>query len=302
MNNPLVSIIIPCYYSYEHLQACLESLRKQSYNHFEVIVVNSSPESETARVVSNYPEVCFIQSEVQLYPHAAHNRGLELAKGEMFLFIDPDCVAEPDWVEALVRAAERGADLVAGSMDLAEKSWSELGYHLTKFHWILPGRRGGAVWIAPTSNCLYRREILKKTGSFNGDVFCDDAVMTWRARKYGFRLLFEPYAIVLHRHSCPFLRFLKMRYRRGCEFGYYRMKFENWSRCKALCYCLLSPLLVLLVILRAGRDTLAAGWFLKFLITLPIQLPAQSCWVAGEGRAYLEAVLGLRHGQIHSDR
>ena len=123
MSDPLVSVVITCYYSYESLGECLESLRRQSYRNFEIIVVNSSPESETAKVVSNYPEVKFIQSEVRLYPHAARNRGLEEARGEMFLFIDPDCLAEPDWMETLVRAAERGADLVVGAMDLVEKSW-----------------------------------------------------------------------------------------------------------------------------------------------------------------------------------
>jgi glycosyltransferase involved in cell wall biosynthesis len=63
---PLVSVVLPAYHSYETISLSLDALRKQSFRDFEVIVVNSSPETITSELVTaNYPEVQFFQSPVR---------------------------------------------------------------------------------------------------------------------------------------------------------------------------------------------------------------------------------------------
>ena len=82
------------------LSAPFSALRSQTFSDFEIILINSSPEEETERLVrSEFPEVVFEQSLVHLYPHAARNRGVQLACGSVFVFTDPDCRARPDWLE-----------------------------------------------------------------------------------------------------------------------------------------------------------------------------------------------------------
>jgi glycosyltransferase involved in cell wall biosynthesis len=44
----------------------------------------------------------FVHETARLLPHDARNRGAELAGGDVFVFTDPDCVAEPDWLERLL--------------------------------------------------------------------------------------------------------------------------------------------------------------------------------------------------------
>ncbi len=118
--GPRVSVVIPTYYSSSTLEISLEALRRQRYRDFEVIVVNSSPEEETGRIVrERYPEVVFVQSPVRLYPHAARNEGIGRARGEVLVFTDPDCEPAPDWLERLVAACDGGTRVVVGAMGLA---------------------------------------------------------------------------------------------------------------------------------------------------------------------------------------
>src|SRR5215831_3362995 len=157
---PLASVVVPAYYSYSTIEACLEGLLRQTFTNFETIVVNSSPEEKTGRLVTErFPRVRFEQSACRLLPHAARNQGVSLARGRLLVFTDPDCVAAATWLSALVAASERGHGLVVGAMGLSGTSAHERTVHLCKFAPWLPGCREGPRVIAPTANALYTREV-----------------------------------------------------------------------------------------------------------------------------------------------
>src|SRR5688572_1234839 len=110
---PRVSVIIPAYNSQATIAATLEALRRQAFEDFEAIVVDSSPGEETARLVADrFPEVRFQRSRQRLLPHGARNRGVEMAAGELLVFTDPDCVPAPDWLASLVSAHDQGNPVV----------------------------------------------------------------------------------------------------------------------------------------------------------------------------------------------
>jgi len=132
---PRVSIVRPAYHSDDTGEGSLRAIESQTFRDFEVIVVNSSPESRTGEIVtSRFPSVRFVQSPVRLYPHAARNRGVEDATGELIVFTDPDCIAAEDWLEKLVEAVDRGCGIAVGGMGLVRPTWQETGIHLQKFH------------------------------------------------------------------------------------------------------------------------------------------------------------------------
>ena len=58
-----------------------------------------------------------------------------------------------------------------------------------------------------------------------------------------------------------------------------------WSRWRAAAHAACAPLLVGLVLLRAGRDAIRSGWLLGYLATLPLQALGQVAWSLGETRA-----------------
>lgn len=291
---PRVSVIIPAYHSYATIGACLEALSAQTYQDFETIVINSSLEEMTEQIVTTeFPDVVFEQSPIRLLPHAARNRGAGLARGEILVFTDPDCTARPDWLEQLVAACDAGHPIVGGSMALGGRRWFEQGIHVCKFYWLLEGAPAGPRQIVATANVCVTRQVWDKIGPLDGNLFCGDAVFCWRATAHGIQPWFEPQAVVEHRHAENPTEFWHERLERGREFAEVRAGFEGWSRRRAGTYLVLFPIVVLLVVLRTGREASRSGWGQSFLLTLPVQFMGQLAWCLGEARAHWDLA---KHG------
>lgn len=282
---PRVSVVLPAYYSDGTMHACLEGLRAQTYRNFEVIVVNSSPEDRTARIVADFPEVRFEQSPVRLYPNAAQNRGVEHARGELLVFSNPDCRPRPDWLARLIETHAQGHAVVGGGMGLARRRYLERGIHLCKFHRCLAGLPSKPLWVLPTSNACYSRTVWDAIGPFEGEYFAADGLLSWRARQHGFTPWFNGQAIVEHYHDNTFLGFIRQRRWRGEEFGILRIRREAWSWRRAALNILGLPALVLLVLARAARDAFQSGWMRDYIVTLPVQAAGHLAWSIGEAQA-----------------
>ena len=102
-----VSIIIPTYQRPGLLRKCLDSIRLQNFSQeeYEVIIVTDGPDEKTHKMVQQ----CIVgefNSNVSCYslaqkkgPAAARNVGWKIAKGELILFTDDDCVPDFNWVK-----------------------------------------------------------------------------------------------------------------------------------------------------------------------------------------------------------
>jgi GT2 family glycosyltransferase len=282
------SVIVPAYHSDSTIAECLDGLGAQTFADFEVVVVNSSPEEQTGRiVVERFPRARFEQAPERLLPHAARNRGVELARGNLLVFTDPDCVPAPDWLGML--AAASGHGVVVGAMDLIGGSAFERAVHLCKFAPWLPGAAEGPRAIAPTANVLYTREAWDAVGPFPGDVFSGDTLHSWRAAALGFRPWFEPRAIVAHRHGGDMRSFLRERRLRGEEFARLRVAEERRSRGWAALHLVAAHAIPFLELTRVGRRAIEADWGGAFLRTAPLQLAANAAWALGEARAHAQA-------------
>nr|MDQ3937019.1 glycosyltransferase [Actinomycetota bacterium] len=229
--TPGVSVIIPAYHSDGTIASCLEALRRQSTNGFEVIVVNSSPSDRTGAIVTErFPEVRYLASERRLLPHAARNVGAREARGDVLVFTDPDCEAAPDWIARLLAAQAEGHEVVVGSMDVADRDRFARGVHFVKYWWLLPGLAPGRRWIAPTANAAYSRRVWEEVGPFDDSMFASDGVMSWdAAHRTGHEPWFEPSARVHHRHPGGVGSLWRERSARGEEFAQVRMRREGWS-------------------------------------------------------------------------
>ena len=113
--KPLISVIIPVYKVEAYLTACVESVLAQTYQNFEIILVDDgSPD--------NCPQMCdefaVRDSRIRVIhkPNgglsSARNAGIDRAKGEYLAFLDSDDLWTPLFLERLYRAiGETGADL-----------------------------------------------------------------------------------------------------------------------------------------------------------------------------------------------
>jgi len=102
---PLISIIIPAHNEEEFLPATLEALQKQTYRHFEVIVVANGCTDRTMEVIQGRSVQAHELKERALGP--ARNLGAEKAKGELLLFLDADTVLEPNALHVVARKFTR---------------------------------------------------------------------------------------------------------------------------------------------------------------------------------------------------
>ena len=94
---PKVSVVIPCYNHGQYLDEAVNSILKQTYQDFEIIIVNDgSTDPFTAEKLRNYykPKTTIIHTENR-GPSAARNTGIRAAKGEYIVTLDAD-----DWFAA----------------------------------------------------------------------------------------------------------------------------------------------------------------------------------------------------------
>lgn len=111
----LISIIVPIYNGEQYLRGCLESILKQKYHNFEVILVNDgsidSSEAICRQYVNRDDRFRYVQKE-HGGASSARNYGLELVKGKYVTFIDADDWVEENYLELLHQSLkENNADI-----------------------------------------------------------------------------------------------------------------------------------------------------------------------------------------------
>ena len=106
---PDISVIIPHYCQPDALGRCLTSLEGQSLprKRFEIVVVdNNSPGGiDPVRAVVGHRARLLVETAKGAGP--ARNRGAAEAGGQVFAFIDADCIASPCWLEEGLAGLER---------------------------------------------------------------------------------------------------------------------------------------------------------------------------------------------------
>ena len=102
----MLSIIIPTYNAEKSLQKCLERLKNQTCNDFEVILVDDGSIDKSANVYKPYcltdPHFKFIRQK-NGGCGSARNTGIKIASGNLISFIDADDWVEPNYVETIIR-------------------------------------------------------------------------------------------------------------------------------------------------------------------------------------------------------
>lgn len=97
--NPLVSIIIPTYNEQLSIGECLSSLKTQSYNPIEIILVDDGSTDKTLEIISN----CKLLRQEHMGPGPARNLGASKAHGEILVFVDADMTFDKDFIKDLVK-------------------------------------------------------------------------------------------------------------------------------------------------------------------------------------------------------
>jgi GT2 family glycosyltransferase len=290
MSGPRVSVIVPAFRSEGRIARCLEALGRQTFGEHEVIVVNSSAEEPTrARVADAAPRARFVQSAARLLPHDARNVGVASARAPLFVFTDPDCVADPDWLARLTALAEGGERAVAGTvLPEHEAAGAAVGAFACKFRGVLPVgprvRRFGQ-----TANLLVERDAFDAVGGFRPALYAADVALCVDLARIGVRTAFEPGAVVRHGYDAGVRSFVRERMERGADFGAVRPELEGWSRGRAALHAATSPLAGLRAASATVRTAEQSGLRLG-PAGVATALVGQLAWCAGEAAGYVRAI------------
>src|SRR5690606_22331258 len=90
--NHLVTVIMPAYNAGKYISAAIDSLIKQSYPNWELIIVNNGSADHTNEVVFSYRDerIKYFQLQENEGVSSARNRGLREMNGDFFCFLDAD--------------------------------------------------------------------------------------------------------------------------------------------------------------------------------------------------------------------
>ncbi|MEG1485647.1 MAG: glycosyltransferase family 2 protein, partial [Bacteroidales bacterium] len=112
-----VSIIIPSYNHALYLQERIESILNQSFQNFEMIILDDKSPDDSHKIIKkyeNHPKVshCIINKKNSGSTFSQWNKGLELAKGELIWIAESDDIADHEFLATLVPQFEKNPQLV----------------------------------------------------------------------------------------------------------------------------------------------------------------------------------------------
>lgn len=213
------SVIVLNWNGREHLAECLDSIREQTVNDVELLVVdNGSTDGSAAFIEQRYGEtVTLIRSPENLGFAAGNNLAIARARGRFVALLNNDAVAAPDWLElagAALDRDERAGMCAVKILNHRHRRIIDNTGHLIYRDGLNRGRgrleedRGQydheTEALFP-SGCaaVYRKAMLDEIGGFDEDFFAygDDTDIGLKARLAGWTCPFLPGAVVYHKYS-----------------------------------------------------------------------------------------------------
>lgn len=218
------SVIVPVFNRPDEVEELLASLTKQTFNDFEVIIVEDGSEKTCKSVcdgLSGTLDLHYFFKE-NSGPGQSRNYGVERAKGEYIIILDSDVVLPEGYLQAVEDELQREPADAFGGPDSAHPDFTDtqkaISYAMTSF-FTTGGIRGGKKKLDkfyPRSfNMGIRREVYQQLGGFSKMRFGEDIDLSIRIFKGGYRCRLFPEAWVWHKRRTDFRKFFRQVYNSG---------------------------------------------------------------------------------------
>jgi len=231
---PKITFQIVTYNSERFLPGCLKSIFNQTRRDFQVFIIDNNSQDDTVKYIkNNFPEVTVFENKKNVGFSKANNQGIQLLHSPYIVFINPDIILEPDWLEKIMNKVgdEKYKDhgsfggkllklrVLDYEIDEVEKTTTidSLGLkQLNSFRFVELGagedegkwQNTFDVFGHSCSLVLYRREVLDSTAIktergreyFDEDFFFykEDVDLAWRINTLGWKSLAVVDAVAYH--------------------------------------------------------------------------------------------------------
>lgn len=208
-----VSIIIPNYNGAALLEACLESISKQSYTTYDVVVIDNGSTDKSSEVLAKFSDwVRVIKFKKNVGFSKAVNRGIKACNGELVFVLNNDTILLPNCLASIVEGAKNNPDYASFApsiRDIADINqihsaglmFSNRGFgNRSNRHEFLKVDHPIDVFGPCGAGAVYRRKVLEKVGLFNEDFFFyhEDIELSFRLQLSGNKCLYLPSAVLYH--------------------------------------------------------------------------------------------------------
>ncbi|MGD8306349.1 MAG: glycosyltransferase [Ignavibacteria bacterium] len=226
--SPFVSIIIPVYNEGKIIRKVIESLLRQKYSNFEIIVVNDGSTDDTREIVesmvgyqpgrSREVKVTLINKENSGKANSL-NAGINCSEADYILCMDGDSeLSENCLRKALRHFVNDEIGAVAGNVKVQNRGTFLTDLQALEYIEGLNMARSAQSYIKlvniiPGPVGIFRREAIEDAGMYTSDTFAEDADLTLRIMARGWKIIYEPKAISYTEAPVELQQLLKQRYR-----------------------------------------------------------------------------------------
>ncbi len=208
---PAATVVIVTYNTGEAILELIDSLKSQTFSEFEIVVVDNGGNEQKVNQIMAGP-VLYIESRKNSVS-LGRNIGTAYARGEVVVFLDDDCLAHRDLVEAHIRCYRD--PLVLGARGMALPKSNPLFHHFQSHYDLGPAIKPTVIELE--GNSSYRKSVLSDVGGFNPELFGAEGLeLSYRiVRKYKRpeAIIYTPEAIIYHDYSKGLLDYLEKCYR-----------------------------------------------------------------------------------------
>jgi glycosyltransferase involved in cell wall biosynthesis len=177
----LISVIIPTYNRAKRLKKAIDSVLAQSWQNFELIVVDDGSDDNTAELIEKYnTDIVYIRQE-NSGPAAARNRGIEKARHNLLAFLDSDDWFAENKMETQIEAMDQNPSYLISHTD---EIWYRNGQILNQK--LRHKRNSGDIFEQSLELCavgmstvMIRMEIFERYGLFDEEYPCCEDYEFW---------------------------------------------------------------------------------------------------------------------------
>ena len=214
----LFSIIIPVYNRPQEVDELLESLCTQTFNDFEVVVVEDGSTEKCEEVCQKYADRLSLHYyfKPNSGPGPSRNYGAERSRGEYLIILDSDVIVPEHYLEIVKSELDRELCDAFGGPDRAHPSFTPIqkaiNYAMTSF-FTTGGIRGGAKKLDkfyPRSfNLGIKKSVFEALGGFAPMRYGEDIDLSTRIFSNGYSCRLFPEAFVYHKRRVKFSSFFR---------------------------------------------------------------------------------------------
>jgi exopolysaccharide biosynthesis polyprenyl glycosylphosphotransferase len=223
-SNPEISVIIPAFNAEITIHDCLEALSKQSLDRsqYEIIVIDDGSTDKTTQIISEFAEVQLLEQN-HAGPAIARNYGVSKARGKIILFTDADCLASQNFLEEMVKPFNDPHVVgVKGAYRTRQKKlWARFAQVEFEERYIKLAR-ADSIDFVDSHAAAFLVEIFNEVGGFDPHFPVannEDVELSYKIARLGYRMVFNPDAIVFHTHPDTFSKYIHTKFLRA----YWRM-------------------------------------------------------------------------------